>query len=114
MSSKSELTNPVVRWVDERLPVFSYMQHEYRDFPMPKNLNYFWNFGALASICLVVMIVTGIILSMHYTPHVPHLSKIPNNSTAPIRGMHILLYRSRVTRPCDTLTHVYLLSQCPG
>ena len=72
MSSKSELTNPVVRWVDERLPVFSYMQHEYRDFPMPKNLNYFWNFGALASICLVVMIVTGIILSMHYTPHVDH------------------------------------------
>ena len=72
MSSKQEITNPVIRWVDERLPVFSYMQHEYRDFPMPKNLNYFWNFGALASVCLVVMIVTGIILSMHYTAHVDH------------------------------------------
>ena len=72
MSSKPEFTNPVIRWVEDRLPVFSYMQHEYRDFPMPKNLNYFWNFGALASVCLVVMIVTGIILAMHYTPHVDH------------------------------------------
>ncbi len=64
MSSKPEFTNPVIRWVEERLPVFSYLQHEYRDFPMPKNLNYFWNFGALASICLVVMLVTGIILAI--------------------------------------------------
>ena len=72
MSSKSVFTNPVVRWVDERLPIISYMQHEYRDFPMPKNLNYFWNFGALASVCLVVMLVTGIILAMHYTAHTDH------------------------------------------
>ncbi len=72
MSSKPEFTNPVIRWVEDRLPVFSYLQHEYRDFPMPKNLNYFWNFGALASVCLVVMIITGIILAMHYTPHVDH------------------------------------------
>ncbi|MDA0661611.1 MAG: cytochrome b N-terminal domain-containing protein [Proteobacteria bacterium] len=72
MSSDSQWKNPVIRWVDDRLPIFTYMDHEYQQFPMPKNLNYFWNFGALASIVLVVMVVTGIILAMQYTPHVDH------------------------------------------
>ncbi|MBT5107898.1 MAG: cytochrome b/b6 [Rhodospirillaceae bacterium] len=72
MSSASQWNNPVIRWVDERLPVFTYMDHEYNQFPMPKNLNYFWNFGALAMIVLVVMVVTGIMLAMQYTPHVDH------------------------------------------
>ena len=35
----------------------------------PKNCNYFWSFGALATILLVVLIVTGVFLAMHYTPH---------------------------------------------
>ena len=72
MSTASQWKNPVVRWIDDRLPVFTYMDHEYNQFPMPRNLNYFWNFGALASIVLVVMIVTGIMLAMQYTPHVDH------------------------------------------
>ena len=66
---KQNYSNPVIRWVDDRLPIFSFMDHEYNKFPMPKNLNYWWNFGALATITLVVMIVTGIVLAMHYTPH---------------------------------------------
>ncbi len=70
MATKTDFKNPVVRWVDERLPVFSYLDHEYNQFPMPKNLNYWWNFGALASVALVVMIVTGIMLAMQYTAHV--------------------------------------------
>jgi ubiquinol-cytochrome c reductase cytochrome b subunit len=40
------------------------------DFPTPKNLNYFWTFGAILVMCLGVQIVTGIILAMHYTPNV--------------------------------------------
>jgi ubiquinol-cytochrome c reductase cytochrome b/c1 subunit len=64
--------NPVIRWVDSRLPVFSYAYAEYGVFPMPKNLNYFWNFGALAMITLVVMILTGIMLAMQYTAHVDY------------------------------------------
>ena len=36
---------------------------------MPKNCNYFWSFGALATITLVTMIVSGIFLAMNYTPH---------------------------------------------
>jgi ubiquinol-cytochrome c reductase cytochrome b subunit len=70
MATKTEFKNPVVRWVDERLPVFTYLDHEYNQFPMPKNLNYWWNFGALAAVVLVVMIVTGIVLAMQYTAHV--------------------------------------------
>jgi quinol-cytochrome oxidoreductase complex cytochrome b subunit len=51
------------------LPIFSFMDHEYNQFPMPKNLNYWWNFGALATVVLITLIVTGIVLAMHYTPH---------------------------------------------
>ncbi|NKB60123.1 MAG: cytochrome b [Alphaproteobacteria bacterium] len=72
MSTGSQWKNPVIRWVDDRLPIFTYMDHEYQQFPMPRNLNYFWNFGALASIVLVVMVVTGVMLAMQYTPHVDY------------------------------------------
>ena len=67
--SNTEFKNPVVRWIDHRLPVFSMMNHELNEYPTPKNLNYFWNFGSLAGIALVIMIVTGITLAMSYTPH---------------------------------------------
>ena len=62
----------LVRWIDERLPVFTFMQHELYEYPTPKNLSYWWNFGSLAGIILVVMMVTGIVLAMNYTPHVDH------------------------------------------
>ena len=59
--------NPIVRWIDNRLPIFSFLHHQ-QEYPAPKNLSYWWNFGSLAGIMLVVMIVTGIVLAMHYTP----------------------------------------------
>lgn len=40
------------------------------DYPTPLNLNYFWSFGSLAGFCLVIQILTGVFLGMHYTPHV--------------------------------------------
>ncbi len=70
--SGPKLTNPIARWIDHRLPVFTFLHHEMHEYPTPKNLNYWWNFGSLAGITLVIMIVTGIILSMHYTAHVDH------------------------------------------
>ncbi len=66
---KSEFANPVINWVDSRLPIFTMMQKEYGVFPTPKNFNYFWNFGALAMVTLVLMIVTGIFLAMNYQPN---------------------------------------------
>jgi ubiquinol-cytochrome c reductase cytochrome b subunit len=58
------------QWMDERLPlprlVFNAVGPGY---PVPRNLNYFWNFGVLAGFALVVQIVTGIVLAMHYSAH---------------------------------------------
>ena len=65
-------TNPVVKWIDYRLPIFTFMHHDLVDYPTPRNLNYWWNFGSLAGMVLVIMIATGIFLAMFYTPHVDH------------------------------------------
>ncbi len=67
--TKSEFANPVINWIDTRLPIFTMLQKEYGVFPTPKNFNYFWNFGALAMITLMIMIATGIFLAMNYTAH---------------------------------------------
>jgi len=66
---KSEFANPVINWIDTRLPIFTMMQKEYGVFPTPKNFNYLWNFGALAMVNLMIMIVTGIFLAMNYQPN---------------------------------------------
>ena len=58
------------KWFDERLPIIRFSKEHLMDFPTPKNLNYFWTFGAILVMCLGIQIVTGIILAMHYTPHV--------------------------------------------
>jgi ubiquinol-cytochrome c reductase cytochrome b/c1 subunit len=65
----NEFKNPFVRWVDARLPIFSFIDHDLVVYPTPKNLNYWWNFGSLAGVILVIMIATGVFLAMHYTPH---------------------------------------------
>ena len=59
----------LIRWIDYRLPFVSFLEHEFTAYPTPKNLNYWWNFGSLAGIILVIMIVTGVVLAMHYTPN---------------------------------------------
>jgi ubiquinol-cytochrome c reductase cytochrome b subunit len=64
---QSEIKNPVINWIDTRMPIFTMMQKEYGSFPTPKNFNYFWNFGALAMINLVIMIATGVFLAMNYS-----------------------------------------------
>lgn len=67
-----QTNNALIKWVDHRLPIFSLTNDTLVDYPAPKNLNYFWNFGSLAGLALVVMIVTGIVLAMQYTPHVDY------------------------------------------
>jgi quinol-cytochrome oxidoreductase complex cytochrome b subunit len=60
-----------MKWFDKQLPIASLIYGSLGPgYPSPKNLNYFWNFGSLAGFCLVVQMVTGIVLAMHYTPHV--------------------------------------------
>jgi len=65
--------NAVVRWIEYRLPIFGTVNDLVgTGYPTPRNLNYFWNFGSLAGIVLVLQIATGIVLAMHYIPHVDH------------------------------------------
>ena len=72
MASSEKNTKGIINWIDYRLPVISFLKHSAVDYPTPRNLNYWWNFGSLAGFFLLVQIITGIILSMHYTAHVDH------------------------------------------
>jgi quinol-cytochrome oxidoreductase complex cytochrome b subunit len=59
-----------LNWIDKRLPIVTFVKDHLKDYQTPKNLNYLWNFGSIAGIMLVIMIISGIFLAMHYTPHV--------------------------------------------
>ncbi len=63
-----EPKHPFMRWLDERLPLPRIVYGAIGGgYPVPRNLNYWWNFGVLAGIFLTIQIVTGIVLAMHYT-----------------------------------------------
>jgi len=70
MSTPGFMNNPVVQWVETRLPIFSFINHSVgTEYPTPRNLSYWWSFGSIAGVALVVQIITGIVLAMHYVPH---------------------------------------------
>jgi len=56
------------RWNKDQ--ILSFIDSHIIDYPTPINLNYMWSFGSTAGIALVIQILTGIFLTMHYTPHV--------------------------------------------
>ncbi len=61
-------SHPFMQWMDEKLPLPRLVHGAIgAGYPVPRNLNYFWNFGVLAGFCLVIQIITGVILAMHYT-----------------------------------------------
>ncbi len=62
-------TNRVIKWIEVRLPMFGFIRSSFVVFPTPRNLNYWWNFGAILLFMLAAQIVTGIVLAMHYTPN---------------------------------------------
>ncbi len=71
-SRSFEPKNGFVKWFDQQLPILTVLHGALVAYPTPKNLNYWWSFGSLAGFMLAVQIVTGIILAMHYTPHVDY------------------------------------------
>jgi ubiquinol-cytochrome c reductase cytochrome b subunit len=80
------------RWNKDYLLAF--IDSHIIDYPTPINLNYAWSFGSTAGLCLVIQIVTGIFLAMHYTPHidlafssVEHIMRDVNNGWL-IRYLH--------------------------
>lgn len=68
MVKESQKKQTVIDWIEYRLPVFSFLKH-LADYRTPKNLSYLWNFGSIAGIALVIQMLTGIFLAMHYTPN---------------------------------------------
>ena len=56
------------RWFEARLPLIGLMHSSFIAYPVPRNLNYMWTFGAILSFMLVAQILTGVVLAMHYIP----------------------------------------------
>jgi quinol-cytochrome oxidoreductase complex cytochrome b subunit len=57
-----------IRW--NKNNILAFVDSHIIDYPTPINLNYMWSFGSMAGLCLVIQIMTGVFLAMHYTPHV--------------------------------------------
>ncbi|GLR11872.1 cytochrome b [Chitinimonas prasina] len=68
MSKLQALTNTVVNWVDDRFPVTASWKAHMSEYYAPKNFNFWYYFGSLALLVLVIQIVTGIFLTMNYKP----------------------------------------------
>jgi ubiquinol-cytochrome c reductase cytochrome b/c1 subunit len=64
--------NAFLRWLERRLPIGGLIHSSFVVYPTPRNLNYWWTFGGILAFMLAVQIVTGIVLAMHYTPHVDY------------------------------------------
>jgi len=63
----------VIAWIDRRFPLTTFIRRELAEYPTPLNLSYWWGFGFLAGFLLLVQIVSGVFLAMHYKPDV-HLA----------------------------------------
>ena len=60
----------LLRWIDDRFPLTKVWKEHIAEYYAPKNFNFLYYFGAILTVMLVIQIVTGIILTMHYKPDV--------------------------------------------
>jgi len=67
-SSLSKRAGDLMNWVDDRLPVTSFWKATMTGYMAPKNFNFWYYMGSLALLVLVIQIVSGILLAMHYKP----------------------------------------------
>ena len=58
--------NGIMKWVDERLPLPRLVYDSFIAYPVPRNLNNWYTFGAILSIFMVLQLITGIVLAMHF------------------------------------------------
>ncbi|MCY4038272.1 MAG: cytochrome b N-terminal domain-containing protein [Hyphomicrobiales bacterium] len=68
-SSSYTPRSALAKWIDKRLPLPRALHDNFSSFPTPANLNFWWTFGGILTVCLLIQIVTGIVLAMHYTPN---------------------------------------------
>ena len=79
------------KWLHSRLPVVGLL-HAALMIPTPKNLNWMWIWGVVLMFCLVLQIVTGIVLAMHYTPHVDMAFASIEHIMRNVNGGHMMRY----------------------
>ena len=91
-SFMASFVTKTLRWNNNY--VLSFVDNHIIHYPSPINLTYAWSFGSSAGICLVIQILSGIFLAMHYTPHidlafssVEHIMRDVNNGWL-IRYIH--------------------------
>ena len=84
-------------------PIFSILNVHIVDYPSPSNINYFWSFGSIAGICLVVQIASGIFLAMHYTPHVDLAFLSVEHIMRDVEGGWFLRYYMQMVQVCFLL-----------
>lgn len=73
-------------------PLFSILNQHLIDYPTPSNISYWWGFGSLAGLCLVIQIITGVFLAMHYTPHVDLAFNSVEHIMRDVKGGWLLRY----------------------
>jgi ubiquinol-cytochrome c reductase cytochrome b subunit len=79
------------KWLHKRLPIVGLLR-DTLVIPTPKNLNWMWIWGIILTFCLGLQIVTGIILAMHYTPHVSLAFASVEHIMRNVNGGHMIRY----------------------
>ena len=68
ISPDAPLAQKTLNWIDNRFPLSKLFNEHMAEYYAPKNFNWWYIFGSLALLVLVIQIVTGIFLVMHYKP----------------------------------------------
>jgi ubiquinol-cytochrome c reductase cytochrome b subunit len=68
--AKSKVGKRLMGWLDERYPLSETWEAHVAKYYAPKNFNFWYYFGSLALVVLVIQLLTGIFLTMHYKPDV--------------------------------------------
>jgi ubiquinol-cytochrome c reductase cytochrome b subunit len=79
------------KWLHSRLPIVGLL-YDTLMLPTPKNLNWMWIWGIVLTFCLALQIITGIVLAMHYTPHVDEAFASVEHIMRNVNGGHMLRY----------------------
>ena len=73
-------------------PLVVIINNLFIDLPAPSNFSYLWNFGSLLGLCLVIQIITGIFLAMHYCPDINSAFKSVSHITRDVNYGFVLRY----------------------
>ena len=68
MSANLDKQGGLMAWIDDRFPLTKLLEEHVTKYYAPKNFNFWYYFGALSMLVLVIQIVTGIFLTMNYKP----------------------------------------------